>query len=691
MSQKEIPDSAIEIVAEHINSRSSKNYGINSVGNESNIETPQVFEILSFSEIDKSDRRFYAIDGSYNSEEFYNGLAIAIYGAGYICFQHGKQARMNSLDDPVILGQAYHPENILVTNEDHLNAIYDELLTLKPVKRLMEFWNEKPEECFSYDKKAICTNLSTLLSFCQEVLEIALILEAAELPETKAGDFILRDGTLRPNQIKQLYMVRLGKFLHEKGIFIVAITKQSPVKMELSYTFKQIDGYERYLRKREETEHYFRREILYRLETERESKDGVKRVDHALRRLKEFLYLDEAYFLVNDIEKLNRYQIFGKATSSTLNTDEESFSIILDTDKLAIRDRISVFELSGKEKYSPVLASMQQQLPNVPFKHVYMGTCPLKGATNGFWVFVNPQAKPGLRATSELTRYDKNFLARFCASARDVLNTSFATSIVMRKISHELGSSLWRLYDREAQIAKGELKIEDVRIAATRNLQELRRYQSLLDNLKSVFMRRTKATYDFLSQHINPIILAIVESFEGDPDMEKRCVTIEPPELTPNDIFTVDAQFLTMAIYNMIENAVKYSFSNRHVSIFSKCVKYQDEHKYQLDIVNFGVGILPEEIEQRLIFYEDYRGLLSRDRHRTGSGLGLALADAIVRNHSGSITVKSISARDLSLRKSEFAGVVRDPSVYLNPKGDLLEGFLNRFTVTLPNKHSQSL
>ena len=165
--------------------------------------------------------------------------------------------------------------------------------------------------------------------------------------------------------------------------------------------------------------------------------------------------------------------------------------------------------------------------------------------------------------------------------------------------------------------------------------------------------------------------------------MEKRCVTIEPPELTPNDIFTVDAQFLTMAIYNMIENAVKYSFSNRHVSIFSKCVKYQDEHKYQLDIVNFGVGILPEEIEQRLIFYED--------RHRTGSGLGLALADAIVRNHSGSITVKSISARDLSLRKSEFAGVVRDPSVYLNPKGDLLEGFLNRFTVTLPNKHSQSL
>ena len=127
MSQKEIPDSAIEIVAEHINSRSNKPHGIPPVGTESNIETPQIFEILPFGEIDDCDRRFYAIDGSYNSEEFYNGLAIAIYGAGYICFQHGKQVRMNSLDDPVILGQAYHPENILVTNEDHLSAIYDEL------------------------------------------------------------------------------------------------------------------------------------------------------------------------------------------------------------------------------------------------------------------------------------------------------------------------------------------------------------------------------------------------------------------------------------------------------------------------------------------------------------------------------------------------------------------------------------
>lgn len=243
MSKKEIPDSAIEIVARHINERSNKPYQIPVVGIDGNIETPQYFEIRPFDQIDDSDRRFYAIDGSYNSQEFYNGLAIAIYTAGYICYQRGQQVRMNALDDPVILGQAYYPENILVTTDEHYGAIYDELLSLEPVVKLINFLGDTPETLFAWKKEQVCTNLSTLLGFCQEILEIALILEIAELPDTKAGDFILRDGTLRPLQVKQSYLIKLGKYLHEKGIIIIAITKQSPIKMELSYTFKQIDNY----------------------------------------------------------------------------------------------------------------------------------------------------------------------------------------------------------------------------------------------------------------------------------------------------------------------------------------------------------------------------------------------------------------------------------------------------------------
>ena len=71
---KEIPDNAIEQVAKHINKRNNKTYQIPVVGIDTNPETPQYFEIIPFDKIDDSERNFYAIDGSYNSQQFFNYL-----------------------------------------------------------------------------------------------------------------------------------------------------------------------------------------------------------------------------------------------------------------------------------------------------------------------------------------------------------------------------------------------------------------------------------------------------------------------------------------------------------------------------------------------------------------------------------------------------------------------------------------
>ncbi len=116
MTGKEIPDSAIDAIARHINEKSNKEFYIPVIGNQDNLETPQVFEIIPFDQIDDSEIKFYAIDGSYNSQQFYNGLSVGIYAGGYVCFHKGKQIRMNSLDDPVILGKAYYPQHMLITN-----------------------------------------------------------------------------------------------------------------------------------------------------------------------------------------------------------------------------------------------------------------------------------------------------------------------------------------------------------------------------------------------------------------------------------------------------------------------------------------------------------------------------------------------------------------------------------------------
>ncbi len=243
MNQKDISDETIDIVARHINERNNRPSKVPIITIDGETETPHYFEIIPFDQIDNSQAKFFAIDGSYNSQEFYNGLSIGIYTAGYVCYHLGKQIRLNDLTDPIILGKGYYPDNILITNDEHREAIYDELMELEPVKKLIEFFGVASENIFGFSKEIICSSLSKLLSFCQETLEWALTYEVSNLPIVHEGDFILRDGTLRSNNIKQEYLIKLAKHINLKKIYVVAITKNSPIKLELSSTFKKIDSY----------------------------------------------------------------------------------------------------------------------------------------------------------------------------------------------------------------------------------------------------------------------------------------------------------------------------------------------------------------------------------------------------------------------------------------------------------------
>jgi len=249
MNPREIPENAIIEVANSINSKINKTPNLSSpVTVKDDSRTPQYFEIIPFEEIDNSDRNFFSIDGSYNFQEFYNGVCIGVYTAGYIAYNNGKQIKLNTSDDPVINGKTYFPNNLIMTGDNDREEIFDELLTLEPVKNLLDFLGNPSDWCswasdLQRAKETISRNPSSLFSFCQNVLEWALVYEIANLPITKSGDFVLRDGNLRSMDIEQKYIRKLGKFLQDKGVILLAITKNSPIKLQLSSTFRRIDNY----------------------------------------------------------------------------------------------------------------------------------------------------------------------------------------------------------------------------------------------------------------------------------------------------------------------------------------------------------------------------------------------------------------------------------------------------------------
>lgn len=238
-----IPEDVIKGVAAQIHAKTNKDYHIPVIGVPENLETPQIFEIMEFDNIDTRDTRYYAIDGSVNNHTFYNGVSLCFYQAGYVCFQKGQQIRMNNIDDPVVLGKILHGTKMLVLCEKDLSDIYDEFLSLPPVVALLKFFGDSPEVIFPYKKEVLITSASNLLGFCQEVLEWACIYDIVVNAPLDYGDFILRDGTLRSLYIKQRYLVKLGFLLHTKKVHVLGVTKQSPIKTELAYTFSKIDNY----------------------------------------------------------------------------------------------------------------------------------------------------------------------------------------------------------------------------------------------------------------------------------------------------------------------------------------------------------------------------------------------------------------------------------------------------------------
>ena len=95
----------------------------------------------------------------------------------------------------------------------------------------------------------------------------------------------------------------------------------------------------------------------------------------------------------------------------------------------------------------------------------------------------------------------------------------------------------------------------------------------------------------------------------------------------------LDEKWVVEAVYNILDNAVKYSASG--TTIFIEAFSY--ELFSGIRIRDEGIGIAEEEIP--LIFGRFYRG---RNVHDTeGIGVGLFLAREIVEGNGGYIKVKS--------------------------------------------------
>ena len=139
----------------------------------------------------------------------------------------------------------------------------------------------------------------------------------------------------------------------------------------------------------------------------------------------------------------------------------------------------------------------------------------------------------------------------------------------------------------------------------------------------------------------------------------------QPPKLE------ISQKHLRIALSNLIQNAIKYSFRGNLKNPQVVSISGQDSNGayYKLIIYNFGIGILEHEIEEGLIFNEGYQGTLTKGEFRRGSGKGLYFTQQIIQRHSGFIDVESEPV-------DPYEPLERQPHH-------------TRFTISLPYKHTK--
>ncbi|VAX32967.1 Phosphate regulon sensor protein PhoR (SphS) [hydrothermal vent metagenome] len=97
----------------------------------------------------------------------------------------------------------------------------------------------------------------------------------------------------------------------------------------------------------------------------------------------------------------------------------------------------------------------------------------------------------------------------------------------------------------------------------------------------------------------------------------------------------INPQLLEQAIINLVDNAIKFSGSDKRVAVSAKLAV----DTIIIQVRNFGPGIDKEHLPR--LFERFYRVDKSRSRDQGGTGLGLAIVKHIAQVHKGSVRANS--------------------------------------------------
>jgi two-component system sensor histidine kinase SenX3 len=211
----------------------------------------------------------------------------------------------------------------------------------------------------------------------------------------------------------------------------------------------------------------------------------------------------------------------------------------------------------------------------------------------------------------------------------DSIRRDFITNI-----SHELRTPIGAM-SLLAETLVGETDPAVVESLAERLSNEADRLAATVDDLLELSRIENGADVEF-----EPIALQGV--VDGAHDRVRAAAQQRDVEIGVNMpekplMVLGDRRQLTSAVFNLLDNGVKYSGSGAGVvSIRARLV----DESVELTVQDSGIGIPRKDLDR--VFERFYRVDSGRSRSSGGSGLGLSMVRHIVANHGGQISLESV-------------------------------------------------
>ena len=163
---------------------------------------------------------------------------------------------------------------------------------------------------------------------------------------------------------------------------------------------------------------------------------------------------------------------------------------------------------------------------------------------------------------------------------------------------------------------------------------ELNRLTILTDKvLKTAVFDKGTVNFENEQVDLHKTVDQILHSMKLIFEKQKAHVTFE----RQGDSFTIrgGSVHITNVIYNLLDNALKYSLSEPQISVRLE----EDANRVILKVADRGIGI-PAEYKKKI--FEKFFRVPTGDVHNIkGYGLGLSYVESVVRSHRGLIEVVS--------------------------------------------------